>query len=48
LTIEAVTDLADGDVDALIKRLQDELLIEHKVPAVQLEYRPEVDYNENN
>ena len=48
LTIEAVTDLADGDVDALIERLQEELLIEHKVPAVQLEYRPEVDYNENN
>ena len=38
-TVEAVADLGDNDLDAMIEKLRDELLLEHKVKPEVLELK---------
>jgi hypothetical protein len=48
LTIEAIADLADDQVDAMIERLSQELLLEHNVAPKELELRLPDDYHVQN
>jgi hypothetical protein len=42
--VEAVAELGDGDIDALIEKLLNELQVEHKVEPKRLEFTPGKDF----